>query len=278
MILRPVRPASPIGPPTTNRPVGLTSSRTSEQSSAELRDLRADDLLADVRREHAVEVDVRGVLGGDHDGVQPHGLVAVVLDRHLRLAVRPQVGQHAPLARLGQPPGQAVGQRDRQRQQLRGVGVRVAEHQALVARALAVDLVVRRLDPALVGGVDALGDVGRLRADRHVHPARRAVEALGRRVVADLQDPVAHQPGDVDVAARGDLTRDVHLAGGHHGLDRHPAAPVLLEQRVEDAVADRVTHLVRMTLGHRLAREQPSTCVRHAVLRPHLRSSALRSR
>ncbi|MPN20065.1 hypothetical protein SDC9_167441 [bioreactor metagenome] len=26
MILRPVRPASPIGPPTTNRPVGLTSS------------------------------------------------------------------------------------------------------------------------------------------------------------------------------------------------------------------------------------------------------------
>ena len=32
MILRPVRPASPIGPPSTNLPVGLTSSRKSEVS------------------------------------------------------------------------------------------------------------------------------------------------------------------------------------------------------------------------------------------------------
>jgi hypothetical protein len=236
-----------------------------------LGDLRDHDVLADVRREHRVEVDVRRVLRGDHHGVQAHGLVAVVLDRDLRLAVRAQVGQHAPLARLGQPAGQPVGERDRQREQLGGVRVGVAEHQALVTGALPVDLVVRALHAGLVGGVDALGDVGRLRADRDVHAARGAVEALGRRVVPDLQDPVAHEPRDVDVTTRGHLAGDVHLTGGHHGLDRHPAPPVLLEQRVEDAVADRVAHLVRMTLGHRLAGEQPPTCIRHAVLRPHLR-------
>src|SRR5207237_942725 len=82
---------------------------------------------------------------------------------------------------------------------------------------------------------------------------------LGRRVVADLEDPVAHEPGDLDVAVRRDLTGDVHLAGGHHRLDRDPAARVLPQQRVEDAVADRVAHLVGMALGHRLAREQPSS-------------------
>ncbi len=234
---------------------------------AELGHLRVDHVLADVGGEQAVEVDVRGVLAGHHDGVQPHGLVAVVLDGDLGLAVRPQVGQHACLAHVGEPPREPVCEGDRQRHQLRGVGVGVAEHQTLVARALAGDLVVAAscAGPALERGVHALRDVGGLGTDRHVHPARVAVEALRGRVVADLQDPVPHQGRDVGVAAGGDLARDVHLAGGHHRLDRDTAARVLREQRVEDGVTDGVAHLVGVTLGHRLAREQPPSHVRHAT-------------
>jgi hypothetical protein len=103
---------------------------------------RAEHLLADVGVEQAVDVDVGGVLAGDDDGVQPHRLVAVVLDGDLRLAVRAQVREHARLADLGQPPGQPVGQRDRQRHQLGRLVGGVAEHQALVAGALPGDLVV----------------------------------------------------------------------------------------------------------------------------------------
>ena len=72
------------------------------------------------------------------------GVVAVVLDGDLGLAVGAQVGQRAVLADLGEPARQPVRQRDRQRHQLRGVVDRVAEHQALVAGALGVQRVRRR--------------------------------------------------------------------------------------------------------------------------------------
>ena len=144
-------------------------------------------------------------------------------------------GIDAVLADRGQAAREPVRQRDRQRHELGGVVAGVAEHQALVAGALAVELVVLGLAGArLVRVVDALGDVGRLRADRDRDAAGRAVEALLGRVVADLEDVVAHDRGDVGVAGGGDLTGDVDLAGGDQGLDGDPAARVLLEQRVED--------------------------------------------
>ena len=97
--------------------------------------------------------------------------VAVVLDGDLGLAVGPQVRDRAVLADLGQPLGQPVRQRDRQRHQLGRVVAGVAEHQALVAGALRVRAGrPTRRDARLVGAVDALGDVGRLRADRHLTP------------------------------------------------------------------------------------------------------------
>ena len=164
-----------------------------------------------------------GVLGGDDHGVQPDRDVVLVVDGDLRLAVRAQVGQRPVLADLGQPPRQPVGQRDGQRHQFGGVVDRVAEHQALVAGALGVQRVRRALDARLVGGVHTLGDVGRLCADADVHPARRPVEALVRRVVADVEDARADGVGDVGerfFGRRGHLADHVHLPGGHQRLDR----------------------------------------------------------
>ena len=69
----------------------------------EFREHRVDDLLADIRRQRAVEVDALRVLVGQHHCVEPHRRIALVLDRNLCLAVRPQVVQHAALADLGKP-------------------------------------------------------------------------------------------------------------------------------------------------------------------------------
>ena len=53
MILRPVSPASPIGPPISKRPVGLTSSRSPEVSRPTCASTGSHDVLLDVGGEHA---------------------------------------------------------------------------------------------------------------------------------------------------------------------------------------------------------------------------------
>src|SRR5690606_30609577 len=121
---------------------------------------RVDHVLLDVRGEQFPQVDVGRVLAGDHHGVQPDGPVPVVLHGDLGLAVGPQVGDGPVAAHFSESLRQGVGQRDRQRHQLRGLVVGVAEHEALVACALPVELVEDLFLPGLVGVVDALGDVG----------------------------------------------------------------------------------------------------------------------
>ena len=192
-------------------------------------------------------------------GYQGDRAVALVRDRDLGLAVGPQVGHLSALADLGQPLGEAVGQPDGKGHQLRGLVAGVAEHQALVAGALQVERVLLgggSLDARLVRGVDTLGDVGRLLADRDRDAAGRAVEALGGGVVADPEDRPAHDGGDVGVGRRGHLTGDVHQARGDHGLHRDPAAGVVGQERVEHGVADLVADLVGVALGDGLGGKQ----------------------
>ena len=92
--------------------------------------------------------------------------------------------------------------------------------------------------------VDALGDVGRLHAQRHQHAARAAVEALLGAVVADLEDPVACELGDVGVSLRRHLAGNNDHAGRDEGLHRDARGGVLPQQLVEDGVRDRVGNLV----------------------------------
>ena len=225
MILRPVRPASPIGPPTTNLPVGLTSTRVADESSVSWASSFSTVASTCLRMSGSSVFSrsiVGRVLGGDDHGVQADRNVVLIVDGDLRLAVRPQVGQGAVLADLGQLPRQPVGQRDRQRHQLRGVVDRVAEHQALVTGALRVQRVRGALNARLVRGVDALCDIGRLTADADVDAACQPVKALVRVVVADVEDALANGVGDVGeglLGRRRHLTDNVHLPGGHQRLD-----------------------------------------------------------
>ena len=188
------------------------------------------------------------MLGRQHDGVELDRLVPVVGDGDLGLAVGTQVGDLAGLAHSRKALSETMGEVDRQRHQLGGVLAGVAEHQALVAGALLIHR-VHAAGAALIGRVDALGDIGRLLADRDRDTARLTVEALGRRVVADPQDRVSHDPWDVHVTRRGHLPGDVYQAGGDHGLHCDAAGLILGEHRIQDRIADLITDLVGVALS-----------------------------
>ena len=184
MILRPVRPQSPIGPPITKRPVGLTRKFLSELLLlVELGGQhRPQHVLDQVGLDEALGVDAVGVLGRDQDLLDLDRPPIAVANRHLGLAVGAQVGDDLPLAHLRQALGELVRERDRQRHQLLGLVGGVAEHHPLVAGAGDVELVlVGGIVAGLIGGVHALGDVRRLFVDRVDHRAGVAVEAVARR-------------------------------------------------------------------------------------------------
>ena len=81
---------------------------------------------------------------------------------------------------------------DRRRHEFRRLVAGVAEHQALVARALFFRLLA----------VDARGDVRRLLAEHVDDGAGVAVEADVGVVVADVVDDLARERFDVDPRAR----------------------------------------------------------------------------
>ena len=188
------------------------------------------------------------MLGGEHDGVNAHGLAAlIILDRHLRLAVGAEIINKTLLAHIGELLRHLVGKRDRQRHQLGRLGAGVAEHHTLVARAV-VEL-ARAALLVFEGVVHAHRNVARLLVDVRDDAAGVAVETVLRAVIADVADHAARDFGNVNVAVRGDLAHDVDKAGGDRRLAGYAAAGVFFKDRVEHRVGDLVADLVGMPLG-----------------------------
>ena len=166
-------------------------------------------------------------------------------------------GNDVGLAHLGQPARERVRDLDRHRHQLLGLARGVAEHHALVARALLVERVVVAGDVArLVGGVDALRDVGRLLVDRGQHRAGLGVEAVLGARVADVGDHAARELRDVDVGVGRDLAADTTspVVTNVSQATRPLGSSLMIASST--AVGDLVGHLVRMALGDGLGREQ----------------------
>jgi hypothetical protein len=218
---------------------------------------RQQDVLEQVGLDERLGVDAVLVLRGDQDLLDLDGLAVEVTHGDLGLAVRAEVRDDLGLAHVGQPLGELVGERDRQRHELVGLAGGVAEHHALVAGACDVDcIVVGGVVARLVGGVDALRDVGRLLVDCVDDRAGVGAEAEVGVGVADLADRLARDVLDVDVRGRRDLARDDDESGVHERLARHAAVRVVTHHRVEDAVGDLVGDLVRVALCDGLGREQ----------------------
>ncbi len=257
MILRPVSPASPTGPPMTNlaggvdQQVGVQRGGIVQPGGQFRGDHVLPEILADL-----VHRDLGRMLAGDEHPLHRHRHVVAVADRHLGLAVGPQVAQGSVLAYRGEPPGQPVRQRDRHRHELRGLIGGVAEHHPLVTGARAVQLVVGLLVPVLVGLVDALRDIRGLLVHGDQHRAVVAVEAAVPVVVTDRGHGVPDDPRVVQLLGRGDLARDHHHPGGDQRLAGHPGVRVVRERGVQNGIRNGVGDLVRVPLGHRFRGEQ----------------------
>ena len=98
---------------------------------------------------------------GHDDRLDALWLAELVFHRDLGLAVRTQERELAALADLGQLPGKPVGERDRERHQLRGLPAREADHHALVAGTLELERIgVAGALALLERMVDTRRDVG----------------------------------------------------------------------------------------------------------------------
>ena len=199
MILRPVRPASPTGPPMTKRPVGLTRKFVAQLARRRRgRSGRTGSTTCSQRSSGISDSAPSRVLGGDQQlldlrpggrrgsGRRP-GSCRRGAGRRATSALRTSASRLASLCASEIGSGISSGVSSR----------RVAEHHALVAGAGDVELVVvGRVGARLVGGVDALGDVGRLLVDRVDDRAGVGGEAEVGVGVADLADRLARdRPG-----------------------------------------------------------------------------------
>ena len=143
---------------------------------------------------------------------------------------------------------------DRRRHQLRRLAAGVAEHDALVAGALVL----------VAGGVDALGDVGRLRVQSTSIFGVLPVEAV--LLVADVLDRDAGDVGDVISGDRGRArgprrrSRRGWWSPGSRRRRAPGSGPSRAAKRCEEGIhhliGDAVADLVRMALGNGFAGEQ----------------------
>ena len=219
MILRPVSPASPCGPPISKRPVGFTRKRVSFSMCAGITGLMISSITASASLSCLSFID--GWCCVDSTTVSTRmGLAVDVADRHLRLRVGPQERQPAVAPHFALPLHQAVRVVDRKRHQRRRFVARVAEHEALVAGAL-VQIIVGR-------AIHALRDVGRLPAVADHHGATVGIEPQFRIVVADRADHLPRDAAIIDVGLGRDLAGHHDEPGRHQRLRRDPGRRVLL--------------------------------------------------
>ena len=190
------------------------------------------------------------MLSGDNHGVHAFwGVVLVVLDGHLSLAVGTQIGQSAVLAHLGQLDGQLLSHRDGQGHQLRGLGTGIAEHHALIAGTV-VQTVVLLTNAGFQALIHTLSDVGGLLINGGDDSAGVAVKAELGTVIADLANYLTGYLGDVHIAGGADLAHNVDKTGGDSGLTGYAGHLVFSEDSIQNSVRDLVTDFVGMSLSY----------------------------
>ncbi|GJE70868.1 hypothetical protein CHKEEEPN_2410 [Methylorubrum podarium] len=209
-----------------------------------LEDVGLDDGAHVGRVEGLVEV-----LGREHDLRHLDRAAVGVAHGDLALGVGTELGRVAllGLAGVGEILEDLVGVEDRGRHQRRGLVGGVAEHDALVARALVL----------VAGGVHALGDVGRLGVQVDGDLVVLPMEA--RLLVADVAHRLAGQLLEV---LEGHGIGAAHLARDHDAVGRRQRldAQARLRHRgdvgVDHGVRDPVAHLVGVAFGDGFAGEE----------------------
>ncbi len=246
MILRPVRPVSPCGPPMTKRPVGLMWKMVRSSINSAGMTGRMTFSITASRRSRLLtfgECWVEMTMALARTGRLPsYSIDTCDLPSGRRKSssfdLRTSVSRRTSLCAIMIGSGISSG--------VSAHGE--AEHQTLVSRA---------------AGVNALG---RCRADCGSIDEMTAQVSLSEAVfgarVTDLPDRVAHDGGKVDVGFGGDLARDHGQAGGDERFTRDAADRILCQNCIQDRVRDLIGDLVRMSLGDGL-RSEKGPVIRH---------------
>ena len=149
------------------------------------------------------------------------------------------------LASLGQTVDDPVRQGDRQRHQFGSLIAGIAEHQTLIASSFAIN---------------AHRDVGALAVDGDEYLAGLVMEAHVVKRVSDILHDIANDLNVVELALGGDLTRQHNQVGRTQRLAGDARTRILSQQRIQHAIGDLVSHLVRVAHADGLAGEE---MVRH---------------
>ena len=128
------------------------------------RNHRADDMLHNSPA-NFIQRDVRAVLGGNHNGINAHwAIIVIIFHGDLRFTIRQEIRQRTIFPDFCQTACQLVGQRNRQRHQLRRFIARVAKHHALIACAIEVIGILFAIFK-LQGMIHTQSDIRRLTVD-----------------------------------------------------------------------------------------------------------------
>ena len=182
------------------------------------------------------------MLSGDHHRIHPnHFPFSVVLNRNLRLPIRPQKWKSPILPHLRKPHRKLVRQRNRSRHQLLRLITSIPKHHSLVAGA---------------AGVYSHGDIARLFVDGGDYGAGIAVETVEGVVVSDGLDGAADYVLKIDVGFRRDFSGDDYESGGGQGFTGDAATGIFSQAGVEDGVRNLVGNFVGMAFSDRFGSEQ----------------------
>ena len=213
--------------------------------------------LADIGLGDAADVGRRqtlvDMLMRENDLRRFDGLAVFITHRHLALGVGAEALLLAGVARLGEQFENLVRIIERGRHEFGRLAHRIAEHDALIARAFVL----------VASGVDALCDIDGLLMQQHFDVGGVPVEAV--LLVTDVLDGVA---GDLDDAVERNM-RTTHFAGDDDaiggaerlcgdtdriGIDAGLGA--FAEELIDDFIGDAVADLVRMSFGNGLTGEK----------------------
>ena len=177
------------------------------------------------------------MLGRQNHRVNTDNFTVVVLEGDLALRIRAQPRQGAVFTHFSLTLHQTVCVGDwRWHQHVGFVGC-IAEHQALVARAL-----FQR-----IGTVNALVDVWRLFANRAQYRAGVGIKAHIRMHITDLTHRVTGDLFDINPCAGGDLTANQNHASFDIGFARDARFRILRQDRIQHRIGDLVSNFIRMS-------------------------------
>ena len=205
----------------------------------------AHNVLQDVRANLLLRY-IGCVLRGNYHGFDAHGRIVIVFHGDLRLAVGAQIGQCAVLANGGQTAGQLVRQRNGERHIFLRFIAGIAEHHALIARALIF----------IHLAIYALRDIGGLIIDADQYAAAVAVEAEFRAVIADFNHLFAHDLIDRYIGTGADFAHHQHEAGRSGAFARDVRVGILFQNRVQNRIGNLVADFIGMAFGNGFGSKQ----------------------